>query len=92
MSTIISTLLALEPVAPPPRTGILKSVSQLLLFTGAATLCVAFPPLRKKFVDAAHSVRNFFYEPAPILPRPEQQSAEKNTRREIDEFDMNLFN
>lgn len=86
------TILALEPLAAPPNTGLLKSIAQVLLFSGIGTVCVAFPPLRKKFVAAAQSVRDYFYQPA-TLPRPAQQVVEpsKNSRREIEEFDLDLF-
>ena len=86
------TILALEPLAAPPKTGLLKSIAQVLLFSGIGTVCVAFPPLRKKFVAAAQSVRDYFYQPA-TLPRPAQQVVEpsKNSRREIEEFDLDLF-
>lgn len=86
------TLLALEPLVAPPGTGLLKSVAQILLFAGAGTVCVALPPVRQKFIAAMHSIRDYFYQPT-TLPRPEQEVGEpsKNSRREIEEFDLDLF-
>lgn len=86
------TILALEPLVAPPSTGLLRPIAQILLFTGAGTLCVAFPPVRQKFIAAMHGIRDYFYQPT-TLPRPEQKvdEASKDSRREIDEFDLDLF-
>jgi len=91
---------SVPPAPPQPHATMIQSLSTVLIVTGVLAVLFILPPVRSALRDLLDRVTDFFYGPPAA---PDQRSAadpEKTadttvpataSRREIDEFDLDLF-
>jgi len=88
---------SVPPAPPAPHATLIQNGSMVLMATGILVVLVALPPVRNALRDLLERCTTFFYgppRPAASAPTPvEDAMAEKppTSRREIDEFDLDLF-
>lgn len=91
-------VLALQPVPQSPHASMIQNLSIVAMVSGIVLVLVALPPVRGAVRDLFDRITEFFYGP-PRLPgaTPEPPTASEEdkpmstTRREIDEFDLDMF-
>ena len=87
------SILSLQPVATPPDTTLLKPIAQGLFVLGLCTVAVALPQVRHKISELMQNVKDYFYEPVKLsCVLEDDKTLKSTTRREIEEFDLDLFN
>lgn len=92
-------LLALQPVPQPPHASMIQNLSVVAMFSGIVLVLVALPPVRNSVRDLFDRITEFFYGPPRVTNEGPQALASASsedksvstTRREIDDFDLDMF-
>jgi hypothetical protein len=91
--------LALPPVPPPPHASMIQNLSVVAMVSGIVLVLVALPPVRGAVRDLFDRITEFFYgpprvtteDPQSLVASSSEDKPTSTTRREIDDFDLDMF-
>lgn len=93
----------MHPLATPVSQGaeMIQSLSLILIIFGTAAAALALPVVRRSLGEQLDSVTDFFFgDRKPVTPAKAEQTqpasqeatvAQATSRREIDNFDLSIF-
>lgn len=85
------------PVSPAAGTSLTQTISLLLLAGGVMLAMVAVPAIRERFKEHLTQIDNLVRGPVTtkqedsVLTVAEKENEPSTVRREIDEFDLSIF-
>ena len=88
---------SVPPAPPQPHATMIQNLSMVLIVTGITAVLFLLPPVRNAIRDLFDRVTDFFYGPpgATVETAPDAAEEEVTTastsRREIENFDLDLF-
>ena len=89
---------SVPPAPPQPHATMIQNLSTVLIVTGIVAVLFILPPVRAALRDLLDRVTDFFYGPPADAPSALEATKTQDTpvsatasRREIDDFDLDLF-
>lgn len=87
---------SVPPAPPQPHATLIQNLSMVLIVTGITAVLFLLPPVRNAIRDLLDRVTDFFYGPGDIVAavdvsREEEPATTATSRREIENFDLDLF-
>jgi len=89
---------SVPPAPPQPHATLIQNLSMVLIVTGIAAVLFLLPPVRNAIRDLLDRVTDFFYGPVDAVADPaadvvaeEEPVTASTSRREIENFDLDLF-
>lgn len=87
---------SVPPAPPQPHATMIQTASTGLIIIGIVAVLFLLPPVRSALRELMERITDFFYGPALVATAAEEPAAaeEKPTstsRREIENFDLDLF-
>jgi UPF0716 family protein affecting phage T7 exclusion len=90
---------SVPPAPPQPHATVIQTASTGLIFVGIVAVLLLLPPVRSALRELTERITDFFYGP-PAAPASAETEAKveqtdsgtsTNSRREIENFDLDLF-
>lgn len=90
---------SVPPAPPQPHATVIQTASTGLIFVGILAVLLLLPPVRTALRELTERITDFFYgPPRPATPVVDVQDSDEtdkaasaNSRREIENFDLDLF-
>ncbi len=89
---------SVPPAPPQPHATMTQNLSMVLIVTGIVAVLFLLPPVRNAIRELLDRVTDFFYGPAALVADTDAstEDAKKEepattSRREIENFDLDLF-
>jgi UPF0716 family protein affecting phage T7 exclusion len=85
------------PAPPQPHATLIQNLSMVLIITGITAVLFLLPPVRNAIRELLDRVTDFFYGSSDIVTETtdevfeEEPTTTATSRREIENFDLDLF-
>jgi len=88
---------SVPPAPPQPHATLIQNLSMVLIVTGLTAVLFLLPPVRRAISELFDRATDFFYGPGDVVTETvveiveEEPVTASNSRREIENFDLDLF-
>lgn len=88
---------SVPPAPPQPHATLIQNLSMVLIITGITAVLFLLPPVRNAIRELLDRVTDFFYGSGDIVTKTtdevfeEESTTTATSRREIENFDLDLF-